>query len=80
MNKILYFSADWCGPCKEMKPVIDQIDPSIITKYNTDFDEAESAKYGIRAVPTFVIVDEYGHEIDRMLGIVPIESLLEAVK
>lgn len=68
---ILEFSASWCGPCKEMKPQIDEL---IRKKYPVrvlDADEYPDLRqnYRISKVPTFVIVDPDGREIGRSEGV-----------
>lgn len=74
MREMLYFTADWCGPCKMMRPIVSQIaedNPGINIKFvNIDNDEDITSKYDIQSVPTFVI-QENGKEIRRHIGAVP---------
>jgi thioredoxin 1 len=69
MKKILYFSAPWCGPCKVLGPTMQKLSSELpITKINVDEDSKNSVKYGIRNVPTMVLVDQSGKEINRLVG------------
>lgn len=69
-RKLLKFYADWCGPCKLMKPVVDKIaeehDLKLI-EINVDEQMNVANKYGVRAVPTLVLL-ENGEEIARTSG------------
>ena len=69
MKKIIYFSAPWCGPCKVLGPTMQKLSSELpITKINVDEDSKNSVKYGIRNVPTMVLVDQSGKEINRLVG------------
>tara|TARA_R110001592_G_scaffold151302_1_gene377715 strand:+ start:1249 stop:1497 length:249 start_codon:yes stop_codon:yes gene_type:complete len=69
MKKILYFSAPWCGPCKVLGPTMQKLSSELpITKINVDEDNTQSAKYGIRNVPTMILIDKTGKEINRLVG------------
>src|SRR5512137_1874068 len=65
------FSASWCGPCRMLHPVLEQISGELAgwDFYEVDVDEAgaEANSLGIRSVPT-VIVFSGGKEIDRLIG------------
>lgn len=81
---VIDFYATWCGPCKKMAPFYDQLKEKYSEKINfitVDIDQQpEIAKeYNVTAVPTFVIVDEEGKEIDRVTGALP-DSLEIKVK
>ena len=72
MPKILYFSADWCNPCKAMKPIIekfeqDNTDVSII-KIDADDNHSIVSEYEVRSIPTFILIDENDKEIKRIRG------------
>lgn len=68
--KILYFSAIWCGPCSVMKPIIDELSKVIkIEKIDVDNSHDEVKKYGIRNIPTFVLLNDSETEINRTAGI-----------
>jgi len=52
--------AEWCGPCKQLSPLLDKVAPSYdgrlkIVKMNVDENKATPAKYGIRGIPTLMI-------------------------
>ena len=69
------FYADWCGPCKTMAPVLDDLARSrlgevLVTKLDTDRNPQMSSRFGIRSIPT-LIVFRNGREVGRELGAVP---------
>ena len=72
MKKILYFSAPWCGPCKQFAPVMDRISQTgiLVEKVNVDNAPAVAAAYNVRSVPTIVVVGSTGNEIGRSVGMI----------
>ena len=68
-KQLLYFSAEWCGPCKVLGPVMDEVRKQIpVQKHNVDHtDPSILQKYGIKNIPTVVLV-ENGNEINRFVG------------
>ncbi len=76
---IVQFSASWCGPCKILSKTIEANEDKFNHPiYKMDIDEAQalSSALGIRSVPT-VIRFENKQEIKRLVGIKPIEQLVE---
>lgn len=73
--KLYDFWAEWCGPCKMMNPLIDEIEsehPEIeIIRVNVDENPGLSQEYGVRSIPTYVLVDESGEEVKRLIGALP---------
>lgn len=70
MLHVLYFTADWCNPCKKVKPIVDEMNRENIIKFQlVDVDsEMELAKrFEIRSVPTFILIKD-GKEIKRTTG------------
>ena len=74
MSKIYYFSAPWCGPCKQLAPTMERSGLPY-QKVDVDNDTELSAKYGIRNVPTLVKVDASGNEVSRLVGNSPLEKI-----
>jgi thioredoxin 1 len=69
MKKILYFSAPWCGPCKQFGPVMEQIGQSVpVQKINIDDQPDLAISYSVRNVPTVIIVKD-GEIVNRMVGV-----------
>ena len=78
MKTIKYFSATWCGPCKVFKPVMNEIAGE---GYHVEFIDIDNMsdlanKYNVRSVPT-VIVEEGGKEVDRIIGSVSKQQVLQ---
>lgn len=75
MNKLLVFSASWCGPCKAFKPTLQQLDQDRLVY--VDIDELPEIRqdYDVRSVPTVVLVDEDGKELERFVGAQPLSKL-----
>lgn len=58
MKKILYFSAAWCGPCKMLGPIMESLSGQInYEKIDVDNNQELSIKYGVRNIPTLVLVE-----------------------
>jgi thioredoxin 1 len=76
--KYLYFSAPWCGPCKQLAPKMELVAESVtVEKILVDSDAETTEKYGIRNIPTVLLIDENGTELERFVGVNPVEFYLE---
>lgn len=81
------FYADWCGPCRMMAPVFDEVahdhaGRAVIAKLDTDRNPLTSARFGIRSIPT-LIAFRNGQEVARRIGAVPraqLERLLDEAR
>jgi thioredoxin 1 len=77
MKKILYFSAAWCGPCKMLGPIMESLSGQInYEKIDVDNNQDLSIQYGVRNVPTLVLVDN-GEAVGRLVGVQSKEAILE---
>ena len=78
------FFATWCGPCKMLSPIIEEIGEECdgsFAVYKVDIDEAEDVvmDLGVMSVPTLIIFKD-GAEAERLIGVRPKAEILSAVK
>ena len=75
---ILKFFAEWCGPCRTMKPLVDEVFPEVV---EVDIDTTEGAeiaeRYGIRGVPTLIRVDADGEVVNIKVGALTKQQLVD---
>ena len=69
------FWAPWCGPCRIVAPVLEEIagehgDKVTIAKVNTDENQAVASQHGIMSIPTLMLFKD-GEKIDQMVGALP---------
>lgn len=73
------FYADWCGPCKMLSPVVDEIanqsDAYSVYKLNVDDAPEIAMRYGVMSIPT-LIVFKGGREVDKKVGVQSKQSIL----
>jgi thioredoxin 1 len=81
-TEVIDFWATWCGPCKMMNPILDEIEKEYpyltITKYDIDQDLSKAEEYSIQSVPTYIILKD-GVEVDRIIGAKPKFAFLKRV-
>lgn len=78
------FWAPWCGPCRMVAPVVDEIadeyqDSLKVVKMNTDDNPSTATEYGIRSIPTLMIFIK-GQKVDTVVGAVPKTTLANTVQ
>ena len=79
-NKVLVdFYADWCGPCKRLDAILEEINDIDILKVNVDLFQNISNKYGVMSIPTLIIFDK-GNEVKKSIGFKTKEELIEFIK
>jgi thioredoxin 1 len=78
------FWAPWCGPCRMVAPVVDEIAGQYegqikVVKLNTDENPSIASQYGIRSIPTLMIF-KAGQRVDMVVGAVPKTTLAQTLE
>ncbi len=77
------FWAAWCGPCRMVGPIIDEISndyegKAVVGKVDVDNNQEFAAKYGVRNIPT-VLLFKNGELVNRQVGVAPKETYTDAI-
>ena len=80
---VVDFWAAWCGPCRMVGPVIDEVSAdyegkAIVGKIDVDANQEFAAKYGVRNIPT-VLVFHNGEVVGRQVGVSPKKAYTDAI-
>lgn len=76
--------AAWCGPCHMIAPVVEQLAAEMagrvkVAKLNVDDSPRTAARFGVRSIPTLLILKN-GREVDRMVGVLPKPEILSRLQ
>ena len=83
MVKLLDFKAIWCGPCRIMEPIIEELkkefgDKVEVVEIDVDKEPDEASKYGVMSIPTFIVLKDE-KEVGRKIGVSSKEDLLKLI-
>ncbi|AXR77396.1 thioredoxin [Natrarchaeobaculum sulfurireducens] len=76
------FYADWCGPCKMLSPVLDQLaaqTDALVAKVDVDDHQLLAGEFGVRGVPTLVLFAD-GQQVEQHTGVLPAERLQSMIE
>lgn len=81
---IVDFWAEWCGPCRMVGPIVEEIgneysDKALVGKLDVDSNPGTTAKFGIRNIPT-VLFFKGGEVVDKQVGAVPKSNLVNKLE
>lgn len=76
---LIDFFAEWCGPCRMVSPVVDEIaaerEDILVGKVNVDEEQALAARFGVASIPTLIVV-KGGKVVSRTVGARPKAQIL----
>ncbi|PZD72881.1 Thioredoxin [Acaryochloris thomasi RCC1774] len=80
---VVDFTASWCGPCRKISPLMDQLaeefpDKATVVKLDIDQAKAIAKKYAVRSIPA-VLMFKAGETVENIVGVKPYETFSEAV-
>lgn len=82
MKHVLYFTAEWCNPCKKVRPIVDEINreysDSKFIVVDVDSEIELASNFGVKSIPTFILIKD-GEEVSRLTGAKTKEQLEEFI-
>ena len=83
MPVLIDFYADWCGPCKMLSPVIEEVSQENsnikVVKINVDESQEIAVKYQVMSIPTLVVIKN-GNEVMRSVGLIDKSQIVNMFK
>ena len=80
---LIDFYAEWCGPCKMVSPIVDELADEhpefLIAKVNVDEEQSLAAQFGVMSIPTLVVI-ENGKILKQSVGAMPKAKILEMLE
>lgn len=81
---VVDFYADWCGPCRKMGPILEEVETELaskvkFTKINTDNNLEMAKKYQVSGLPTLMIFKS-GEPVERLVGLMPKSSIITNIE
>ncbi|MCH9811383.1 thioredoxin [bacterium] len=78
---VVDFYAEWCGPCKMLKPILEEVSAEGITVYSVNVDENKelAQKFQISSIPAVILFKD-GKQVDSFVGLKEKEDIVELVK
>ena len=69
MKTVFYFTADWCQPCKKVKPVVEAMkrEGFEFQMIDADYEQSLVKKFKVSSIPTFILLED-GRELSRVTG------------
>ena len=75
---LLDFHAPWCGPCRALGPILEQVEGAKVVKVNVDEEQDLAKKFNISAIPKLVILKD-GVAVSEMIGLQPQQTIKQKV-
>ena len=81
---VVDFFADWCGPCRKMGPILEEVETELnskvkFTKINTDNNIEMAKRYQVSGLPTLMIF-KGGEPVERLVGLMPKSSIITNIE
>ena len=76
---LIDFWAEWCGPCKRLTPILDEISNEtglLVGKLNVDENQTKTAEYSVQTIPTMVLFKD-GNPVHTIVGAMPKHKLMQ---
>ncbi|HEY4565637.1 thioredoxin [Planococcaceae bacterium Storch 2/2-2] len=78
------FWAPWCGPCKMIAPVLEEVADEVdgkakVVKVNVDDNQTTAARFGVMSIPTLIVFKD-GQQVDKVVGFNPKEALVQLIE
>jgi thioredoxin-like negative regulator of GroEL len=69
MKNVFYFTADWCQPCKKVKPIVEDMEKEgfEFQRIDADYEQLLVKQFQVKSIPTFILLED-GKELNRITG------------
>ena len=76
---VVDFFANWCGPCRMLGPVLEELTDVKVVKIDVDQEEDLARRFGVMSIPALYLFKD-GKQVDNKVGFMPLEDLTEWIK